>query len=184
MIIPSTLTCLGFGLSSIWNVYVYLSNLPDDKRQSQIYQVIESVQPCLWLSILYSLWAYSSPLLLKNHIQAFGLCLGFLFCNLVGKIVMCRVCKIKFLLIHYNLIPLPFALLNSLLGGVLFNEQYFLYIYCAVAILSYFHFALCLIEQMTNYLKIKCLTIPYPPPTTPDVPNLVPLPSSPHKKTS
>jgi len=158
ILIPSTLTCIMFCISSVINVITYLQKNPGDRTKC-----VQYASPCLIVAILYSIWCFTSYHLLVDHVQLFCICVGFLYCNLVGRLVTARVCKLPYDTFYYILVLVPLAIINSLFKGAFINEVYFLYIYCAYSVLAYLHFGLSLIQEMTTYLNIKCLTIPYPP---------------------
>jgi ethanolaminephosphotransferase len=159
-IIPSTLTCVGFSISSMINVGTYALNQNKEERLRVVLYTI----PCTYMSILFSFWYYLSPDLLTNHIQISCCCIGFLFCNSVGRFVTARVCKIPYDIFYYNMLPLPIAIINALFNRTFFDEVTFLKFYTIYSVLGYLHFCLCLIDLMTHHLNIKCFRIPYPPP--------------------
>jgi len=158
-LIPSTLTCIMFCISSFYNVIIYIQN----KAPSDSIKSVQYASPCLIVTILSTIWCLTSPHLLINHVHIFCICIGFLYCNLIGRLVTARVCKVPYDTFYYIFVPLPLAIINSQQKGAFINELNFLYLYCAYSVLSYLHFGLSLIQEMTTYLNIKCLTIPYPP---------------------
>jgi ethanolaminephosphotransferase len=160
-LIPSILTCIGFSISAILNVGKFASeNGADALYCSVLYTV-----PLCFTTGLFSLWVYLSPQLLTNYIHLTCICVGFLFCNFVGRFVTSRVCKLPYSIFYFNMIPLPVAIMNALTKGSLINEVLLLKIYAAISVLSYLHFCWCIILLMTAHLKIRAFKIPYPPPS-------------------
>uniref|UniRef100_A0A6B2L7B8 Uncharacterized protein n=1 Tax=Arcella intermedia TaxID=1963864 RepID=A0A6B2L7B8_9EUKA len=154
MLIPSTLTTLFFCVSSINNVFTYCL-----RTNSKFSTPVSYLFPILFVTILYSLWCYNSPHLLHDYVHPFCVCLGFIYSNLVGRMVTARVCRMPYDIYYIVMAPLPIGILLSFLG-LSKLEVTFLYLYCAFSVVSYLHFGVCLIFEMTAYLQIKCFRIP------------------------
>jgi len=159
-LVPSILTCIGFSISAIINVGTHaLKNNADVRMKSVIYTF-----PCTYTVVMFTLWVYLSPQLLHQHIHISSICVGFLYCNYVGRFVTARVCNLPYDIWYFNMLPLPFAIVNIVLfNRKLFDEVLFLKLYTFYSVISYIHFCLCLIDLMTTHLKIRCFKIPYPP---------------------
>eukprot|EP01117_Protostelium_nocturnum_P016080 TRINITY_DN6303_c0_g1_i2.p1 TRINITY_DN6303_c0_g1~~TRINITY_DN6303_c0_g1_i2.p1 ORF type:complete len:379 (+),score=88.02 TRINITY_DN6303_c0_g1_i2:49-1185(+) len=108
-------------------------------------------------------WALISPTrILQTHPCAFLLAVGNLFSYLVGRIVLARVCQEHFSWYQPATFPIIFGFVNALLGQMFVDENYIAYGMCIAFSLAYLHFALSVIDELTTYLKIRCLAIPYP----------------------
>jgi len=103
-----------------------------------------------------------SPHLLTEHAVLCSITAGFVFVNLVGRIVTCRVCKLGFSVFQISVLPLPLGILIAY--GILpkFLEVPFLFSYGFLAVVLYFWFAASVSNDMTKFLGIKLLTIPSP----------------------
>lgn len=126
-----------------------------NRKGSGLANALLNVVPVVTLSAGFLLWAASSSAY-RDHPQAFLLAYGFLVSNLVGRIVLARVCVERFQPLQPLIVPLlvvPFLIHTPFEGT-------FLTLYCAVAVVSYFHFALSVIRDLCDTLKIKCLSIP------------------------
>jgi len=119
--------------------------------------------PGLWTGLWTFAWAVVEPeALLKRHLVAFTLAFGFVCALLVGRIVTARVTHVAFESWYWVILPLPLLVAHSALRLRLVPLETLLYAYTAVAIFSYLHFALSIIHEMTAYLHIRALVIPFP----------------------
>jgi len=114
--------------------------------------------PIIFAIIVSFAWSISSPALVSQYPHYFYLAVGFIISRIVGKLVIARVCRQDFKIVHFLLLPLLFGLVNSHYGFM--REETLVKIYCLVGILSYFHFALSIIYDFTHHLGIHCLSIP------------------------
>lgn len=109
--------------------------------------------PILVLSGGFLAWAaYSS--IYYSHPNVYLLTYGFLVAGMVGRIVLDRVCVANFQPLQPLILPIffvPFLLHHRQL------EIGFLLVYCAIAIVAYFHFALSVIQDLCDALQINCL---------------------------
>eukprot|EP01094_Clydonella_sp_ATCC50884_P004226 TRINITY_DN13298_c0_g1_i1.p1 TRINITY_DN13298_c0_g1~~TRINITY_DN13298_c0_g1_i1.p1 ORF type:complete len:417 (+),score=124.24 TRINITY_DN13298_c0_g1_i1:110-1252(+) len=104
-------------------------------------------------------WALFSPSdVLHNYLVPFFVAAGFFSCFLVGRIVVCRVCKMYFPFVHPILFVYSATALLACLSLV--PDGVAVWALVAVAVLNYLHFALNIIRQMCDYLGIMCLRIP------------------------
>jgi len=112
------------------------------------------------LTSTFVLWSYLSPTnLYAEHTHIFVLTYGFLVANLVGRIVIARVCHEPFpdtKVLLFPLILVPAAILSR---GALFREEYFLVLYFVFGVAAYLHFALNIIKDLCRALKIRCFHI-------------------------
>lgn len=125
-----------------------------------------------WLPILVSSlaavsWLYSpySHLLKENRLVLFAVTLSFVFGRMTTKIILA----------HLTRQPFPYwtVLLTPLIGGALIGnlprfglpmvskgfELWYLRTYLVFAFLTYMHWAFFVINRITTYLGINCLTI-------------------------
>jgi ethanolaminephosphotransferase len=125
------------------------------QKGSGLYSALLNTVPVVAISAGFLAWAAYSPIY-HTHPQAFLLAYGFLVSNLVGRIVLARVCVERFQPMQPLIAPLlviPFLIHSP-------YEELFLNVYCLVAVSGYFHFALSVIRDLCDTLKIKCLSIP------------------------
>lgn len=108
--------------------------------------------PVFIYSYAFLAWGLKSDIYF-NHPHLFIITYGFLVSNLVGRIVLHRVCHENFQPIQYLLFPLiavPFVISTQW-------EHPFLFVYGVVAVASYLHFALSVINDLCATLNIYCL---------------------------
>lgn len=113
----------------------------------------------MWAALWLLAWPAVAPALVRTHFLEYGVALGFVFANLVGRIVTARVCHVEFAVFYYVLVPLPLLVAHSWYFGL---SLWLLHAYAAFAVLSYLHFGLSIIREMTAFLRIRALVIPYP----------------------
>jgi len=157
--IPLSIIVLGFLVTFFSNIYtVEQSRLKKNQGFLEIYSLLV---PAMISSISAVAWVYlSEDQILLTHPILFYLTLGFLFPNLVGRIVVARVCKEKFHWFQPIVLPLAIGALNSYRSNFLFEEYDLVRILFLFYFGCYIHFALCVIDTLCNHLKIKCLSIP------------------------
>eukprot|EP01098_Paradermamoeba_levis_P001824 TRINITY_DN12095_c0_g1_i1.p3 TRINITY_DN12095_c0_g1~~TRINITY_DN12095_c0_g1_i1.p3 ORF type:complete len:201 (-),score=78.13 TRINITY_DN12095_c0_g1_i1:100-702(-) len=120
---------------------------------------ITTFLPLVFAVSLSSLYLFLSPTpILSSYPHIFLLGENFLYANLVGRIVVARVCKFEFSLFYFFYIPLVIGILTSLLG---WDQFYVLILFSISNILFYLHFALGIINQFCSFLKINCLDLNY-----------------------
>jgi hypothetical protein len=124
--------------------------------------------PAVWTAFWTAAWVYVEPALLTRHTIVYIVSFGFVFANLVGRIVTMRVCHVPYQSWFWITMPLPFMVAHSFLGLKLVPLTYVVSGYCALAAFAYLHFGLSLIDEMTTYLHIRALVIPFPNPATKD----------------
>jgi len=131
------------------------------KERLDIVKVYSHIVPVVSATALGTLWAYFSPTdIVHNQAVTYSVGLGFLMANLVGKIVLARVCQEPFSGFQPLLIaPLALGLLNALLNQALFPEPLFVVLYLVFTIVAHLHFALTVINLLCPHLKIHCLSI-------------------------
>ena len=150
--IVSACSMIPTAASNFVEVFAFHKNKADG---SGLFSALWNTVPVVVLSAGFLAWATYSPIYYTNP-QAFLLTYGFLVSNLVGRIVLDRVCVERFQPLQPLIAPLllvPFLLHSQF-------EAFFLNVYCVVAVCSYFHFALSVIHDICDTLKIKCLSIP------------------------
>lgn len=76
------------------------------------------------------LWIRHNPILLTKYPHPTMLSFGFIFANLVGKIVLARVCKEHFSIFQPLLIPLVIGYINSFFNGRFITDGYFIEVLC------------------------------------------------------
>jgi ethanolaminephosphotransferase len=131
------------------------------KSGKSILSPFAQLVPILIATVCSLLWIRNSPSLLLKHPHEFMLAVGFTFVNMVGQMVLARVCKQQFSPVQLIVLPVFLGWLNSVSKWSLFNEEYFLYAFVVVAIGAYVHFALSVIGSICKALNIKCLHITY-----------------------
>jgi hypothetical protein len=132
------------------------------KERKSVISVFSHLIPVIAAASFGTLWAYYSPTDIVHGKQAvnYTLALGFLFANLVGKIVLARVCQEQFSAFQpLMILPLVIGLVNALLKQSLFPESSYVIFYLVFCVVCHLHFALTVINLLCNHLKIHCLSI-------------------------
>eukprot|EP01100_Stratorugosa_tubuloviscum_P010640 TRINITY_DN4597_c1_g1_i1.p1 TRINITY_DN4597_c1_g1~~TRINITY_DN4597_c1_g1_i1.p1 ORF type:complete len:418 (+),score=138.46 TRINITY_DN4597_c1_g1_i1:89-1342(+) len=130
------------------------------KAGSRLVEALIYTIPMFAFISLHILWYLNNPNILVLHPHEFMLTIGFLTCNLVGRIVLSRVCKMKFSLIQPLVLVVLFGFLNSLPNTYHYidTEKYIKYSWM-VGMFAYLHFALSVIHDICDALNIRCLRI-------------------------
>eukprot|EP01132_Coremiostelium_polycephalum_P000550 gene550-694_t len=102
---------------------------------------ILQIIPIVFITFTSLVWAYYSKI------------------NILGRIVLARICADEFTPFQIILLPLVLMLVNLSRGFELFNEWTFLVFYCAITIIVYFHFAYIVINNLCNVLGIHCFKL-------------------------
>eukprot|EP01104_Vermistella_antarctica_P011026 TRINITY_DN3012_c0_g1_i2.p1 TRINITY_DN3012_c0_g1~~TRINITY_DN3012_c0_g1_i2.p1 ORF type:complete len:446 (+),score=48.58 TRINITY_DN3012_c0_g1_i2:322-1659(+) len=148
------------------NLYSVFSKCLFSPRGSEyshisLYRVVTTLLP-LTISFFGAIvWAANSPSdILHTHCHLFLLGLGFLYCNMVGRIIIARIFSME---VNKVLGSPLLVLIGALLGPLSCPPEYellYLYALAAFYILSYLHFCLSVIHCLCDFLKIRCLVIP------------------------
>lgn len=107
-------------------------------------------------------WVCIDSAVLEHHAHVFELMLGFLIANFVGRIIVYRVCGLDAAFFVEMLLPLFAGLVNAYFDNILFSTETAVNFTFVFYLIAYFHYAVSIIHQMTEYLHIKCFTIPVP----------------------
>jgi phosphatidylglycerophosphate synthase len=118
--------------------------------------------PALFTAFWTAAWAYVEPALISRFTIVYDVAFGFVFANLVGRIVTYRVCHVEYESWYWIIVPLPFLVAHSYFNLGLLPLSQVVWGYCILAAVTYLHFGLSLIDEMTDYLRIRALVIPYP----------------------
>jgi len=124
--------------------------------------VIYTVATCLWLVSPHSI------VLPENYLVLWCLTHSFVFGRLTTKIILAHLTRQPFPYWTVLLTPLVggsvlFGLVPMLMGGPVVDAQWervYLWAYFVFAIVVYARWAVLVIDAITNYLGINCLTIP------------------------
>lgn len=159
-------------LSNFKEVVVFhMGGKEGSKKLAGVAVAAYKLVPILVLSCGFLAWAAFSPnKIYFSHPQLFLLAYGFLVANLVGRIVLDRVCLANFQPLQPLILPLVLALSwlawlrmtaksSSHSPSSLALETNFLLAYCVLAVIAYFHFALSVIHDLCETLQINCLTL-------------------------
>ncbi|KAK2741886.1 hypothetical protein FQN57_005445 [Myotisia sp. PD_48] len=112
-------------------------------------------------------WVYSpySSILRDNHLVLFAIAMSFVFGRMTTKIILAHLTKQPF--------PYWTVLITPLIGGAILTnlpriglpavsagiELWYLWAYLVFAFVGYAHWALFVIDRITTFLGINCLTI-------------------------
>ena len=123
--------------------------------------IIFTLATCAWLYSPYT------TLMVENHLVLFCLTMSFVFGRMTTKIILA----------HLTRQPFPYwtVMLWPLIGGAILGnlprfsfpavsaeaELWYLRGYFVFAVVAYFRWAFLVIDAITSYLGINCLTIPY-----------------------
>lgn len=118
--------------------------------------------PVSFVVIASAIWQYVDPTVLTVHAHIFLLMLGLMVANFVGRIIVYRVCALDAAFFPELLLPLALGTLNALTGNKVLSTSVAVHLNFWFYGAAYLHFAVCIIEQMTTYLNIRCFVIPVP----------------------
>mmetsp|Transcript_24532 Transcript_24532/g.40359 ORF Transcript_24532/g.40359 Transcript_24532/m.40359 type:complete len:392 (+) Transcript_24532:177-1352(+) len=127
--------------------------------------------PYSFLVILTITWILCSPTRIFTHRPRTYICtVGFLFANQVARLILAHLTDQPFEPGNLILFPLGAGALHAfvssrVLSGVpLISEDLLLDAALVTSVIAWAHLAYNVINEITAYLNISCLTIPYPPP--------------------
>eukprot|EP01122_Echinamoeba_exundans_P002269 TRINITY_DN1222_c0_g2_i1.p1 TRINITY_DN1222_c0_g2~~TRINITY_DN1222_c0_g2_i1.p1 ORF type:complete len:309 (-),score=59.81 TRINITY_DN1222_c0_g2_i1:100-1026(-) len=138
------------------------------KGSGNVVKGVQYLAPMIISLAACYVWIIYSPLeLVSSFPHSFNVILGFVTANLVGRIIVARVCGLPGSTFPLILIPLVLSAAHAFFfKSSLISDSYVVYLNLAWFSLTYLHFALGIIEEMCKHLKIRCLHIPYPNPAT------------------
>lgn len=137
--------------------------VPEMRKRALLYAF-----PGLFSAFWTAAWVAVEPALLREYNVVYAVGFGFVFANLVGRIVTYRVCHVKFHAWYWVMLPLPFLVAHSYFQLRLLSLGQLVWGFALFSALAYLHFGLSLIDEMTEYLNIRALVIPFPNPATKD----------------
>jgi ethanolaminephosphotransferase len=126
------------------------------------YNALGYLVPVSSVVIASSVWLNYDATVITAHAHLFCLMLGLLVANFVGRIIVYRVCALDAAFFPELLLPLCLGTLNSALGNPIFSTYTAVLLCFLFYTIAYLHFAVCIINQMTTYLNIRCFVIPVP----------------------
>jgi len=148
---------VGAGITVLGNIQKILS------KEGLNLTVFSRLIPMIMCVALFAVWGEYSPIhVVHTHPHWFLLALGFMTSNLVGRVVVARVCKEPFSWFQPLLLPLLFGAANAYLNEMFVEEKYYVVGFSLFLMAAYLHFALWVIDAMCGYLGIKCLSIKKP----------------------
>jgi len=155
----SQLATIGY---TIFNNVVDVGSVITQKKLEPI-SVYTQLLPTLTCAVLTSLWALGSPSqVLLSHPQGFFLMIGFMFPNLVGRIVFARMTGSPFTWQQSLVIPIAIGFVHSvILRETILSDGVMAWILALVYMGAYLHWALSIIDVLCEALGIECLTIPH-----------------------
>jgi len=125
-----------------------------------------TVAPVYWTTAWVLAWAFISPSTYLMHLNWFGVGFGFVFANLVGRLVTARVTHLESPNWIVPIVPLPLLVANAYFRWL--PELPVLQAFAIFAVIAYLHFGLGIVEDLADYLKINAFSIPYPNAATKD----------------
>lgn len=158
--------CIVSGIGqTLWNISVVLKLISKGKAKAS--DAILFITPLFLTSIISGIWYAFNTSVVFDHPHTFHLMIGLIVANYVGRIIVYRVCSLPASMFLELLAPLFTATVVSLTTGETFvTTTTLIYTLLLLYFAFYMHFALSIINQMTTYLGIRCLTIPVPNPAT------------------
>jgi len=163
LLVFQSVSIIGTMLKNFWTVNVSIIN----KKLNAI-EVYSNFLPCLFGTVFSALWGYFSPShILQTHSHIFLLAIGFLFANMVGRIVFARMCLEQISWFSFLIVPFILGFGNAYFknpstGSIIMPESTMVWLAFGVCFGGYMHFALSIIDILTKKLNIHCLSIPPP----------------------
>ena len=134
----------GSTFSVLYAVYGNVVKICKMTKEGKVCQneAILRIAPFLICSALFTFWSVISNVLV-DHPHLFFCSWGFLFSNLIGRMVLCRVCEEEFKPDFTLLGPVVFGLINSVVsqGGLIPETLYLwgLFLWSAVMFVVFSH---------------------------------------------
>jgi len=151
------------GLGAVVTFFANIYSLERARRQQKLSfaRVYTDIVPVFAVVALSIVWGRVSPtnIVFTQPVYLF-LALGFLFPNMVGRIVLARICKERFNWFQPLVLPLVFAVVNAYLNQRFVSEAHLVQFYFVFCMAAYLHFALSVINALCEHLNIRCLSIP------------------------
>jgi ethanolaminephosphotransferase len=148
--------------SSCMSVWEYHSIHHEERRTKKIYNKAKRMfaHHCLFLAGGIS-WIFAPSPFFAEHPRLVLLTIGTLFGYQVSRLIISRVTKDPYPFWFLNALFVPyFALIvNSWMGETLFNSYPVSIVYLALIYVAYAHFVVLTINQICDFLGIKCFKI-------------------------
>lgn len=154
------LVCLSSTGHCIYNSYTVYKQWTIGKASA--FNALGYLGPVSVVVASTAIWQHFDPSVVTEHAHIFLLMIGLVVANFVGRIIVYRVCGLDAAFFPELLVPLLIGTVNAILDNALLSPQFAAYACFAFYTAAYLHFAVCIIEQMTNYLNIRCFVIPVP----------------------
>eukprot|EP00741_Cyanophora_paradoxa_P014372 tig00000190_g13863.t1 len=167
--------CTTAALTGVWNIRTVI--LEVRRSGGRLGPSFRLLLPTVLLTVLTCWWLYVSPSAILRHRARSAICLvGFIASNQVARIIIARLCNCPFQPGYLLLAPMGLAVVNAYTGvfkhGPAFiDEDWLLNLYLGGAFLAWLHLSISIINDFTTFLHIRCLWIPYPPPSETQMPN-------------
>jgi len=121
------------------------------------------------LAVIHILVTYNG--LYKEHARIMLFTMGVIFSYLVSRLIISKVAHMPYPRVHDVLIPYPFIVLNSIIGGPI--DEYVLSAgYLMLASAVYCHYSYSVVVEICRFLGIRCFHIVPQNPTVPGSPSL------------
>jgi len=147
----STITYIFTILNSFYQIF-------NSKKINKI-KAFVYLLPCFWIIALTTIWTHLSPEIHNRYGVIWYVTVGFLFANNISKLTTSRVCKVDWNIYQILLLPLVPQTIFAFVRLDINFQIYFLFAYCAIVVIGYIGFAICVIHDMTYQLNIYALKI-------------------------
>ncbi|ELR24540.1 CDPalcohol phosphatidyltransferase superfamily protein [Acanthamoeba castellanii str. Neff] len=116
---------------------------------------------------MVALWYTASRSLWSAHPHALQMAVGIGFGEMSSRLILSHLCKMEYALLQRPMLPLALAVLCSLSPhvlpaslGVAIDEELVMWAYLAITIVGFVHYAWTIVNEITAFLGISCLSIP------------------------
>jgi ethanolaminephosphotransferase len=108
------------------------------------------------------LWYFTSTSLWSTYPHVLQMAVGIGFGEMSSRLILSHLCKMDYALLQRPMLPLAIALACSLSQHVfpVIDEKLVMWTYLAVSIVGFSHYAWTIVDEITAFLGIACLTIP------------------------
>lgn len=154
------LTTLSSGGHVIYNALTVFNQWRAGKATA--FNALGYLGPVSIVVVASAVWQYVEPTVITAHAHIYLCMLGLIVANFVGRIIVYRVCGLDAAFFPELLLPLVIGTINALLGNRFLPTYIAVYANFLFYAIAYLHFAVCIINQMTTYLNIRCFVIPVP----------------------
>jgi len=136
-------------------------------KGKSVASAIVTIVPFIVEAILALVWVFYSPTnIYAKHTRLFLWSVGFLFCNMICKLMLAHLTNQPYKIMRLVLLPLALAVLLTVAMPLqtgsppVLSEESALYVSCLFHVGFWLHLVCGVINELTTVLQIRCFRIP------------------------